>query len=447
MGEATAVWANAADLKKTAILLAAVQAVLIILFGIFTGKGNQFVDPLDLSKNAFAAYSMFSGVAVMMFVGFGYLMTFAKHYGVSAVGFTMVITAIGLQWAVLTEAFFGQWMELADDIAWHAVDVTIYNLLDGLYAVSAVLITFGALIGKVSPFQLMIITLIELAIHSLNYKVILGGLYVADMGGTYIDHMLGAYFGLAVAWVLGKPKGEPATGHIPDVFSLIGTTFLWLYWPSFVAGAAEAGSVQQQVAIVNTFLALSSSTITAFFTSSFMNEKSQFRPVDIQNATLAGGVAVGCIANLSIKPIGAISIGIIASVVSTWGFNSLQPYLEEKWSLHDTCGVHNLHGLTSIVGGLASVVVCAVNKDTDALIFGEHASEQWWRQLVGMLATLSLAVITGLATGYLVQHVGPEQDSTVEFEDSEWWEVADDYTGAKKEEKVATEEVELTNSA
>ena len=150
---------------------------------------------------------------------------------------------------------------------------------------------------------------------------------------------------------------------------------------------------------------------------------------------------------MSIKPIGAISIGIIASVVSTWGFNSLQPYLEEKWSLHDTCGVHNLHGLTSIVGGLASVVVCAVNKDTDALIFGEHASEQWWRQLVGMLATLSLAVITGLATGYLVQHVGPEQDSTVEFEDSEWWEVADDYTGAKKEEKVATEEVELTNSA
>ena len=443
MTATVATWANTADLKKTATLLACTQAVLIILFGIFTGEGNQFVDPDDSDKNAFAAYSMFSGVAVMMFVGFGYLMTFAKHYGVSAVGFTMVITAIGLQWAVLTEAFFAQWMGLADGGEWHAVDVTIYNLLDGLYAVSAVLITFGALIGKVSPFQLMIVTLIELAVHSLNYKVVLGGLYVADMGGTYIDHMLGAYFGLAVAWVLGKPQGEPAVGHVPDVFSLIGTTFLWLYWPSFVAGAAPSGSVQQQVAIVNTFLALSSSTITAFFTSSFLNEKSQFRPVDIQNATLAGGVAVGCIANLSIKPVGAISIGIIASVVSTWGFNNLQPYLEKNWGLHDTCGVHNLHGLTSIVGGLASIVVCAVNKNTDAAIFGDHAAEQWWRQLVGMVCTLSLAIVTGLITGKVCEAFGPEKGSTTEFEDSEWWEVADDYTGAKKEEKVSTNEVEL----
>ena len=52
------------------------------------------------------------------------------------------------------------------------------------------------------------------------------------------------------------------------------------------AGAACADSDQQQRAIVNTILALSSGTITAFFSSSFFNTKGQFRPVDIQNATL-----------------------------------------------------------------------------------------------------------------------------------------------------------------
>ena len=68
-----------------------------------------------------------------------------------------------MQWAVLTEAFFDQWMNGYPN--WHYIDVTIYVLLDALYAVSAVLITFGGIIGKVSPFQLLIVTIIELALH------------------------------------------------------------------------------------------------------------------------------------------------------------------------------------------------------------------------------------------------------------------------------------------
>ena len=58
--------------------------------------------------------------------------------------------------------------------------------------------------------------------------------------------------------------------------------------PSFVAGAAVADSDQQQRAIVNTILALSASTIAAFWMSSFLSSNKRFRPVDIQNATLAG---------------------------------------------------------------------------------------------------------------------------------------------------------------
>ena len=58
--------------------------------------------------------------------------------------------------------------------------------------------------------------------------------------------------------------------------------------PSFVAGAAVADSDQQQRAIVNTILALSASTICAFWMSSFLSKNKRFRPVDIQNATLAG---------------------------------------------------------------------------------------------------------------------------------------------------------------
>merc|ERR1719276_450279 len=101
--------------------------------------------------------------------------------------------------------------------------------------------------------------MIEILLWSLNYVVIASGVFeLADVGGTFVDHMFGAYFGLACAWMLGKPSSEPDMGQIPDIFSLIGTLFLWIYWPSFVAGAMGADSAGQEMAIVNTILALTS---------------------------------------------------------------------------------------------------------------------------------------------------------------------------------------------
>merc|ERR1719434_610851 len=44
----------------------------------------------------------------MMFVGFGYLMTFLKAYGLGAVGFTMYITCLGVEFAIIIESFMGK---------------------------------------------------------------------------------------------------------------------------------------------------------------------------------------------------------------------------------------------------------------------------------------------------------------------------------------------------
>ena len=83
-------------------------------------------------------------------------------------------------------------------------------------------------------------------------------------------------------------------------------------------------------------LALLSSTITTFAVSPLLERV--VRAVDIQNATLAGGVAIGASANLlGVKPCGAMAIGTAAGLVSTWGFCRLQPWLEER-GLHDSCG-------------------------------------------------------------------------------------------------------------
>lgn len=90
------------------------------------------------------------------FFCFGYLMTFLKSYGLSAVCFTMLVTAIGLQWYIFVDSFFHQiYLNYVhgNTYAWHYINIDIYFMLNCLFGVSAVLISFGAVIGKLSPLQ------------------------------------------------------------------------------------------------------------------------------------------------------------------------------------------------------------------------------------------------------------------------------------------------------
>merc|ERR1719408_747873 len=102
--------------------------------------------------------------------------------------------------------------------------------------------------------------------------------------------------------------------------------------------------------------------------------------VPIQNATLAGGVSIGATANL-VGPFGAVVVGSLAGLLSTWGFVK-GPFFSDV----DTCGVSNLHGMPGILGGLVSVAVPYLYPDSTLVAA---------KQAIGLAGTLAIAGSTG----------------------------------------------------
>jgi len=368
--------------------------------------GCFYTATLDLSSadatDKSSIYNYYVGVALMMFVGFGYLMTFLKSYGLGAVGLTMFITCVGVEFAVVVESYMGK----------GELSIDFLSLLNGNFAVAAVLISFGGLIGKISPTQILVLTLVELTCYCAN-KVYFLKQYadvplIADCGGTIIIHVFGAYFGLCACKVLGPPSSDAlnASSYVSDIFSLVGTVFLWLFWPSFVAGALPSGP-GQTTALINTVLALLASTVASFGLTPILM-KGKIGTVPIQNATLAGGVSIGATANV-VDPFGAIVVGGLAGLLSTWGFVK-GPMFGDV----DTCGISNLHGMPGVFGGLVSVAVPFLYPGTGVVAV---------KQAIGLGGTLAIAAATGTATGALLKAVGPAK---APFYDAEFWECADD---------------------
>lgn len=332
--------------------------------------------------------------------------------------------------------------------------------------------------------------------YAFNKVVIVLGLWGAeDVGGSITIHMFGAYFGLAVSYVLGPPKEESVENSTPnatsDLTTMIGTTLLWVYWPSFV-GATETGvPLNENVCVMHTVLALLGSTLATFYLSQTLCH-GKFDPVHVANSTLAGGVAVGSSARLAMTPGGALILGTAAGLVSVYGYVYSSPYLE-KYGVYDTCGVGNLHGCVcnfflpcfsadmftrvclcigpsarssaksffgfigrfsmlmmcqqlyltvplapifiahcswpSVLGGLASIVYVAMDSDAEFLVYGGFG--QCVRQLFAVASCLLVASGSGYLSGMIMKKSVDPSDYPDEYDDGLWWE--GEYFDAKSE--------------
>ena len=98
-----------------------------------------------------------------------------------------------------------------------------------------------------------------------------------------------------------------------------GTVFLWCFWPSFNSIPGAPDTMDRYFAFVNTYFALCASVLAAYATSIYVTPGRKIMMEHIQNATLAGGVAMGSTASWPIHPCFALIIGAIAGILSVLG--------------------------------------------------------------------------------------------------------------------------------
>lgn len=145
-----------------------------------------------------------------------------------------------------------------------------------------------------------------------------------------------------------------------STLAVIGTAFIWVFFPTFVMDPPALTSKICPTAIYTTpitvLYGLASSTIMAISTSFVLNEKLMIR--DILHGPVAGGITVASAGYYITNPVWGILIGSVAGII--------QPvinYFEHKHSLKNnivTTISFGLFGINGLVGAAWASVWRAV---------------------------------------------------------------------------------------
>ncbi|UJR29046.1 hypothetical protein I4U23_010261 [Adineta vaga] len=375
-------------------------------------------------------YSMYTDIHLMMFVGFGFLMTFLRRYSFSSVGFNFILCAFTLEWAIIVRGYLFDWNGTNQKFI-----VDVQSLTTADFVSASILISMGAVLGKANPVQLIIMAFLEVPIQVVNEYIGLHIFCAFDPGESMYVHTFGAYFGLAVAFVLFRKNSfdspHEKSRYTSDMFAMIGTIFLFCFWPSFNAGVATGS--ERLHAIVNTYISICASVIGAFLMS-YVVKRGRFDMAHIQNSTLAGGVAVGTIAGSNIGLHGAMIIGSLAGMMSVLGYEFILPRLK-RLRIHDTCGVNNLHGMPGIMSGITGIIVASIGDRSGYLthltssclgggVFRGSGTQSGY-QAAGLALSIGMAIVGGLITGIILRIPIFAQKEN-DFEDEPHWHLPDD---------------------
>ena len=173
------------------IVLSLLQILFTILFGFHSeyeyfpiSNVTDFENPPRGLVEFY--YPMFTDIHVMMFIGFGFLMTFLSHYSYSAIGFNFILCAFTVEWALIMRGYVFDW-----DAVKGRFPIDVQSLSTADFVSASILISMGAVLGQVSPLQLILMAFVEVPLQVVNEWIGTQYFCASDAGESMFVHVFG----------------------------------------------------------------------------------------------------------------------------------------------------------------------------------------------------------------------------------------------------------------
>jgi ammonium transporter Rh len=107
-------------------------------------------------------------------------------FSFSAVGYNFLIAAFVLEWALIVRGYMFDF----DTVA-RTFHIDVEKIIVADFVAAAVLISFGAVLGKTNPTQLIIMAFIEVLLQSANEYLGIHRFCAFDIGESMFVHVFG----------------------------------------------------------------------------------------------------------------------------------------------------------------------------------------------------------------------------------------------------------------
>lgn len=331
------------------------------------------------SLNTMISVISMMGIGMLLWVAFGYSLTFGKdHLGI-----------IG----DFSHIFFKDVSFESNDDSVPDIVTAIFNMM---FAVISPAIIYGSLAERMKFSKMIIFDIVWsfLVYYPLAHMAWGGGIFEMmhsiDFAGGNVIHISTGVSGLIACIILGKRRGYGAMSYHPHNIPLfmIGATILWVGWFGFNCGCAGAADKIALIAFVNTAISSAASMIVWMLIEYFILGKCTAM------GTITGGIVglVGITPGAGYVPIwAAFIIGITSAPVCYFMISKIKA----KLGYDDALDAFGCHGVGGIWGGIMTGVfsTSSVNPvvPNEGLIFGDY--RLFLSQISATALSIAIAVV------------------------------------------------------
>ena len=406
-------------------MLASAALVLFMTPGlaIFYGGMVRAKSALNMMMMSFAAI----GITTIIWVLYGYSLTFGTSQG----GLIGDLGHIGLSGTL--DQVVG-----ADG---HQIPTLAFAMFQLTFAIITVALLSGAIAdrAKYGSWVLFVaawVTLVYIPVAHWAFASQSGtGGWIIDKlgaldfaGGTVVEINSGAA-ALALAIVLGKRDGfkrDPMRPHnMPLV--LLGAGMLWFGWFGFNAGSALSAGSLAATAMINTQIASAAAAMSWITFEKYRDGKAT--TLGVASGAIAGAVVITPACGY-VNPIGALILGLIAGVASSYAVSR-----KYKFGYDDSLDVVGVHGVSGIVGmiGIGLFATATVNATGKEGLFINGSPDLLIKQLIAIVAVAAFSFCaTWLIATVITRTIGfrvPREEELTGLDTTYHAESAYDITG------------------